>query len=486
MLASGSIVFALALLVLAALWRFRSRSVLSLPPGPKPLPIIGNLLDMPTKRQAPILRELGKKYGDVTYLNVFGQPTLILNSYAAAAELLDRRSGNTSDRPRIVMAEITGLMWEFSVQRYAPAWRQRRRIFHNFFNRNVIHNYRAVHLRESRRFLQRLLDNPEDFVALARHVFGAIIMDVTYGIRVAEIEDPYIDVARRSAALFSDIVIPGRYLVELFPFMKHIPSWFPGAGYKREALRRGADVNPLRDLPYDTTLEAMARGDAPSSVVASLVDKATRQSEGNIPAAEDECYRDAAGLAYVAGADTTLFSSQAFFLAMVQNPYAQRDAQQELDAVVGPDRLPEFSDRDSLPYVNALVKEVSRWHSVAPLGIPHRSLEEDEYKGYRIPAGTVLVPNAWAMSRDPSVYPDPEKFLPERFLEDGKGDSPLDPMKFQFGFGRGVCPGRYFSNEALFMTIASVLHVFNILPPLGEDGQPVPVNPRIVLDFFLS
>ncbi|KAI0642608.1 O-methylsterigmatocystin oxidoreductase [Trametes meyenii] len=442
MLASA-IFFTLVLLLVARLRRSRVRSVLSLPPGPKPLPIIGNLLDMPTKRQAPILREMGKKYGDITYLNVFGQPTLILNSHVAAVELLDHRSGNTSDRPRIVMAEITGLMWEFSVQRYAPAWRQRRRIFHNFFNHNVIPNYRAVHLRESRRFLQRLLDTPEDFVALARHMFGATIMDVTYGIRVAETDDPHIDVARRSATLFSDIVIPGRYLVELFPVMKHIPSWFPGAGFKRDAIRRGADVNPLRDLPYDATLEAMARGDARPSVVASLVGKATQQ-EGEIPTPEDECNRDAAGLAYVAGADTTLFSSQAFFLAMVQNPDAQRNAQRELDAVVGPDRLPEFSDRDSLPYVNALVKEVSRWHSVAPLGIPHRTLEEDEYKGYRIPAGTVLVPNAW------------------------------------------ICPGRHFSNEALFMTIVSVLHVFNIEPPLGEDGRPVPVNPKIVLDFFLS
>lgn len=80
---------------------------------------------------------------------------------------------------------------------------------------------------------------------------------------------------------------------------------------------------------------------------------------------------------------------------MVLNPDVQKKAQQELDTVVGPDRFPDFSDRDALPYINAVVKEIIRWHSVLPLGVSHRAMEEDEYKGFRIPAGTILVPNAW-------------------------------------------------------------------------------------------
>ena len=91
----------------------------------------------------------------------------------------------------------------------------------------------------------------------------------------------------------------------------------------------------------------------------------------------------------------TAYSLQAFFLAMVQNPDVLRKAQSELDAVVGSDRLPDFSDRASLPYVNAVIQEVKRWHSVAPVGISHRSTAEDEWNGYRIPAGTVIVPNQW-------------------------------------------------------------------------------------------
>ena len=80
---------------------------------------------------------------------------------------------------------------------------------------------------------------------------------------------------------------------------------------------------------------------------------------------------------------------------MVINPEAQRRGQAELDSVVGRDRLPDFTDRDALPYVNAIVKECFRWHSPLPLGLPHRSIQDDVYDGYHIPAGSVLVANAW-------------------------------------------------------------------------------------------
>ena len=84
-----------------------------------------------------------------------------------------------------------------------------------------------------------------------------------------------------------------------------------------------------------------------------------------------------------------------FLLAMVLHPEAQRCAQEELMAVVGSHRLPDFSDRDALPYVNALVRECTRWIPVAPIGFPHGCTEEDEYRGYRIPKGATVIPNQW-------------------------------------------------------------------------------------------
>ncbi len=86
---------------------------------------------------------------------------------------------------------------------------------------------------------------------------------------------------------------------------------------------------------------------------------------------------------------------EGFFLAMARFPEVQRKAQYELDSVVGPDRLPEFSDKPSLPYLSALVKELLRWHVVTPIGVPHRVMEDDEYRGEFIPGGATIFVNAW-------------------------------------------------------------------------------------------
>ena len=88
----------------------------------------------------------------------------------------------------------------------------------------------------------------------------------------------------------------------------------------------------------------------------------------------------------------------AFFLAMALYPEAQKKAQVELDAVVGSERFPDFSDRSSLPYVNALVKELFRWHPATPIGAPHRVVEDDEYNGCVIPGGATVFVNIWWVS----------------------------------------------------------------------------------------
>src|SRR6202012_5880497 len=102
----------------------------------------------------------------------------------------------------------------------------------------------------------------------------------------------------------------------------------------------------------------------------------------------------------------------------------------------GPSRRPDFRDRQALPYIDALVKEVLRWHPVAPMGVPHLTTKADVYDEHFIPENSFVLPNIWAILHDPAVYNDPEKFDPSRFL----GPSPdPDPHNLSFGFGRRVC-----------------------------------------------
>ena len=126
-----------------------------------------------------------------------------------------------------------------------------------------------------------------------------------------------------------------------------------------------------------------------------------------------------------------------FIFAMIANPEAMKKAQEELDRVVGKGELPDFSHKDSLPYIDALVKEVIRWSPPLPFSSLSRAMQDDVYRGYFIPRGTTVIQNIWAVSRDPNFYPDPETFNPDRFLKDGK----INPLVFNpedrvFGAGR--------------------------------------------------
>ena len=122
---------------------------------------------------------------------------------------------------------------------------------------------------------------------------------------------------------------------------------------------------------------------------------------------------------------------------MVLHPEAMKKAQEELDRVLKKGHLPDFSHRDSLPYIDAVVKEVLRWSPPLPIGIPYRVTQNDVYRGYFIPAGATVIQNIWAIFRDPEIYPQPETFNPDRFLKDGK----INPLVFNpedrvFGSGR--------------------------------------------------
>ena len=96
----------------------------------------------------------------------------------------------------------------------------------------------------------------------------------------------------------------------------------------------------------------------------------------------------------------TLSTLRTFFAAMAANPEAQKRAQEELDSVIGPDRLPTLDDKPSLPYITALVKECLRWRSVAPLSVPHVLTEDDEYKGFHLPKGSLVITNIWCGAID--------------------------------------------------------------------------------------
>ena len=164
---------------------------------------------------------------------------------------------------------------------------------------------------------------------------------------------------------------------------------------------------------------------------------------------------------------------------MITNPEIQKHAQAELDAVVGRSRIPTFSDASSLPYVQAVVKEVLRWRPPLPLSIPHSTTEDDWYDGMFIPKGTICLPNLWLCHHDTALYGDDAAgFNPRRFLDaEGKMVAEArDDGHSTYGFGRRACPGKHVANDTIFISIATVLWASSLERVYDQDGNAIPLD----------
>ncbi|KAF8872233.1 cytochrome P450 [Infundibulicybe gibba] len=428
--------------------------------------------------------EWTKTYGDIAHFKIFNQSFVILNSLKRTTDIFDKRSFAYSSRPRMPMlVELMNCDIVMPFLPYGPAWRARRRLFHEHFHMSVAGQYKPIQARESRRFLQRLLDTPDDFVHHIRQynfmiTLVASIMDIAYGIKVEDTNDPYITIAEEGLAGLAEAGVPGTFLVDLIPMLNYVPAWMPGAGFRRKAAYWKSVNRQLTDKPWEAVRENMRRGGAPVSLAATFIDSLPNDERR---AEEEEVAKATAAVGLTRQVAQTVSSIQTFFLAMTMHPDIQRKAQAEIDAVIGSGRLPEFTDRESLPYVNALIKETMRWKSVFPLAIAHASTEDVEYDGYFIPKGAVVIGNAWAILHDPDEFPEPEEYRPERYLNpDGSlNTQKCGPDVAAFGFGRRICPGRHVSDNSLYSFVSTVLATFDISPPLDSNGEYVKIEGKM-------
>jgi cytochrome P450 len=256
--------------------------------------------------------------------------------------------------------------------------------------------------------------------------------------------------------------------VDFFPALKYFPSWLPGMGFKRSAISIREDVRKMENVLFAVTKENMRTGSVSSSLVSSLVESHTYG--GQISEEDERDIKGAAGVLYAASVDSTTSVVATFLLAMLHHPHVYRKAQEEIDRVLGHERLPVLADRGSLPYFEAVLMELYRWHPPLPLGIPHVALKNDIYREYHIPKGALVFGNLWAITQNPAIYDEPHLFRPERFMDDKQ----LDPREMIFGFGRRICPGKSFGDANVWLAAVSISASLRITkPPGGEIDQPM-------------
>ncbi|KII91146.1 hypothetical protein PLICRDRAFT_51332 [Plicaturopsis crispa FD-325 SS-3] len=436
-----------------------------LPPGPRRYPVIGNMFDIPTYKPWLTFTQWGTNYGPLVYAKVLGRSMVIINSWEVAADMLDKKSLIYSDRPVLPMTgELMGWRDSFVFYRYGARLRRARKQFHQTLGPRNVKQFQPLEERETRGFLQRVLAKPDGLGMHVRHVTGAVILMVSHGYEVKASEDELVLLADDVVDKFSLSLRPGAFLVDVLPILQYVPDWFPFAGFKRKAKMWNTSLNEMVDKPFEYVKQQMAAGTAIPSFASGLLDSSADLSE-------EELYDDkwTALTVYAGGSDTTVSAIYSIFLAMTLFPEVQKKAQEELDTVIGSDRLPEFADRERLPYVNALALEVLRWNVVAPLSVAHRLTEDDIHDGYFIPRGAVVIANVYSMLRDPKTYPDPEIFDPTRFIPSEGIEIQKDPRSIAFGFGRRICPGMHLAEDSLFIACAMSLAVFDITKAV-ENG----------------
>ncbi|KAB5588625.1 Cytochrome P450 family protein [Ceratobasidium theobromae] len=387
-----------------------------------------------------------------------GSTLVVLHSAQSANDLLDKCSSIYSDRTGSTMLVDEQLFdWGNGVliTGYGERFRAHRRILNAWLNKNASAAFHATQVFHSRQLLQRTT--------------ASAVVSAIYGYEVTSLEDPFVAQIRAAVENISKAILPTNFVVNIMPFLVHVPSWVPGTGWKQTAKEwREHKEKAVEDI-YQWTCDQIAKGTAKPSIVQSVL----REYEGKeLPEEEKDNIKQVAFALFgarlfdnIAGADTTEGSLMAFVIAMLIFPEVQDKAQAEIDQIVGHDRLPEMSDLDQLPYLKNLVQELLRWQPVLPLGVAHTCSQDNTYMGYFIPKGAIVMGNMWAMSRDENLYKNPEVFDPDRFLD------PSVPPAPAFGWGRRKCPGSHYAEAMLHISIASILATFRISRAKDLEGK---------------
>ncbi|KAG1726306.1 cytochrome P450, partial [Suillus lakei] len=377
-----------------------------------------------------------------------------------ARELLDKRSAIYSDRPVIRTNELAGVAFNTVFLPYGETLRQHRKIFHQVLRAEVSISYHEMYSRHANELVINLLNANSDPQTQTQAYTGSLIMAVTYGHSAHGDEDSFIAHAYELLDIGKHVVSPERAAIfTAFPFLEKLPLWCFGGVFALMGRSRELSQQLLNE-PVDEVKAQMANGTATHSLVADFL------SQAHDDAGEDTMK----AVALTGYLDTTASTLQTFLLAMVLYPDVQARARAEINQVVRHDKMPCLDDRPSLPYLDAILREVLRWYPIAPLGIPHATSNDDVYGGYFIPKGAIVMVNQWALSRDEDAFPDASRFDPSRYLTvDGKLK---DPFVNHFAFGR------WFAENGLWTAAAAILAVLRIDHAKDSNGDRIEVKPE--------
>ncbi|KAG5280383.1 hypothetical protein AALO_G00088480 [Alosa alosa] len=434
------------------------------PPGPKPLPIFGNLLLLNPKKPYESLCELSKKYGSVFTIHLGPKKVIVLAGYKTVKQALVNHAEEFGDR------DITPIFYDLN--------RGHGILFSNGENWKEMRRFALSNLRDfgmgKRRSEEKIKEEARHLIEVFEKLQGAafdtaqpvnyavsnIISGIVYGSRF-EYDDPkfkaMVDRANENVRLVGS---PSVQLYNLFPWLK---PWLKDVVHVMKNV--GENIKEMqgyiRNL-QDTLNPQDSRGFVDSFLIRQ---QNTEKSGQNDYLFHDENLVICSANLFGAGTDTTGTTLRWGLLLMAKYPHIQARVQEELDRVIG-GRQPMVEDRKSLPYTDAVNHEIQRYANIVPLSLPHTTSCDVHFQGFFIKKGTTVIPLLTSVLRDESEWEKPDTFHPEHFLDD-QGQFVRRDAFLPFSAGRRACLGESLARMELFLFFTSLLQCFRFTPPPG-------------------
>ncbi|KAG1764745.1 cytochrome P450 [Suillus occidentalis] len=439
-------------------WTYSKRS-LPLPPSPPTWRLLGHFL--PFQHSFLIIASWIDEYGPLVTIRAVTEKVVIIGRYKAAVEIMEKQGGALGDRPRMIAAgEILSGGQSMGFMHAGDKFRRMRSALHTHLQPKAAEAYQPLQMSHAKHTVLDILDDPYNFQTHTTTYAASTILKIAYG-----------KTTRTSATdpeVREILLRPGAYLVESMPWLKHVP-WY-GKDLKQQYERtKELYTNQLNHVRQQLQSDV----DAGPSFARYMLE---HNHLYNLTETEKAFL---GGALFAAGSDTTSVAICTIFITAARFPEEQAKVQAELDTVIGRHRVPTFADQKSLPRLEAFILEALRWRPLASNGFAHRTTRDVIWENYCIPAGTTVLGNHWAISRDPEVYPDPDAFKPQRWIDD-QGRVRDEPKFFTYGFGR----------RSLFISSLLVLWAFHLTQdttkPLNGWGfltAMLPTDKPYAIDF---
>ncbi|CAN6559225.1 unnamed protein product [Malus baccata var. baccata] len=458
-----------AVIVAIAISKLRGKKF-KLPPGPIPVPVFGNWLQVGDDLNHRNLTDLAKKFGDCFLLRMGQRNLVVVSSPELAKEVLHTQGVEFGSRTRNVVFDIfTGEGQDMVFTVYGEHWRKMRRIMTvPFFTNKVVQQYRHGWESEAAAVVEDVKKHPEAATSgmVLRRRLQLMMYNNMYRImfdrRFESEEDPLFVKLKglngeRSRLAQSFDYNYGDFIPILRPFLRGYLKICKEVKEKRIQLFKSyfvderntrAPTNEGLKCAIDHILDAQQKGEINEDNVLYIVENIN-----------------------VAAIETTLWSIEWGIAELVNHPEIQKKLRDELDAVLGRGVQITEPDVQKLPYLQAVIKETLRLRMAIPLLVPHMNLQDAKLGGFDIPAESKILVNAWWLANNPALWKKPEEFRPERFLEEeSKVEANGNDFRYlPFGVGRRSCPGIILALPILGITIGRLVQNFELLPPPGQS-----------------